>query len=140
MKTKNVLPPSVADYFEQKLGAKLPPAHPGETELDREHPASPAHPEFHIETGCGEDCKLVIDTACELLAFLRAYPLINRAASRATAQELLDLLCDAIGDQYLIDRALAVIAVTYSEAELTLKTVQDVHLIAAEVVNCYVYG
>jgi hypothetical protein len=58
--------PTVAEYFKQKLGAELEP----EAERDRTHPASPYHPAFHIDTGCGVECRAAIDAAAEILVHL----------------------------------------------------------------------
>jgi hypothetical protein len=139
MNTNNTAaPPSVADYFEQRLGSKLPPAHPGETELDREHPASPAHPEFTIETGCGEDCKKVIDAAADVLKYLQFNEL--RWAANDAAAVLFTLARDAIPSMNVLRAATAVLAVTHGEAEPGEETIIDARFVAAEVVNVYVYG
>lgn len=58
--------PTVAAYFKQKLGEELEP----EAERDRTHPASPYHPGFHIDTGCGCECRAAIDAAAEILQHL----------------------------------------------------------------------
>lgn len=77
-------PPTVAAYFLDQLGAPL------EVESDPSHPASPAHPEFTIETGCGEDCKQAIDNAAAIidhihLAFGNDRPDLVRAVQITTA-------------------------------------------------------
>lgn len=56
-------PPTVAAYFLAKFGVHL------ETrdESDPKHPNDPAYPEFTIETGCGEDCRMAIDAAVALI-------------------------------------------------------------------------
>lgn len=58
--------PTVAAYFQQKLGAELEP----EGERDPSHPASPYHPGFHIDTGCGVECRAAIDASAEILQHL----------------------------------------------------------------------
>lgn len=143
MNTNNTAaPPSVADYFEQRLGAKLPPAHPGETELDREHPASPAHPEFHIATGCGEDCKHVIDAAAPLISYLRGGNESEESDAIEGADMLLTYLRGAIDHPDLVARArVACRAVRFRSRTTNIdEIISDVRLIAAEVVNVYVYG
>lgn len=77
-------PPTVAAYFLDQLGAPL------EVESDPSHPASPAHPEFTIETGCGEDCKHVIDDAAALIDHIHVvcgndHPELVRTVQLATA-------------------------------------------------------
>jgi len=60
--------PTVAAYFQQRLGAPLE-----ETVdiVDGEIPGySPSHPEFTIETGCGCDCRAAIDASAEILQHL----------------------------------------------------------------------
>jgi len=59
--------PTVAAYFKQRLGADL---EPDESERDPSHPASPYHPDFHIDTGCGVECRAAIDAAAEMLVHL----------------------------------------------------------------------
>lgn len=133
-------PPSVADYFEQKLGVKLPPAHPGETELDSEHPASPAHPEFHIHTPCGLDCKLVIDTAALILMNLADPRLVDHEAAVIHAAALLTFVRDAIPSEEVLSKARAVYEVARCESFASESTALDVQHIAAEVINVYVYS
>lgn len=58
--------PTVAAYFENRLGMPLV-VMVGATEPT---PDSPAHPAFHIGTGCGVACKRAIDVAAELLELL----------------------------------------------------------------------
>lgn len=55
--------PTVAEYFQTKLRADLEHV----SERDPAHPASPYHPEFTIDTGCGSDCRAAIDAAAEIL-------------------------------------------------------------------------
>jgi hypothetical protein len=139
--TNQIRPPSVADYFEQRLGAKLPP-HPDDDDLDREHPASPAHPEFHIGTGCGEDCKHVIDAAAPLISYLRGGNESEESNAIEGADMLLTYLRGAFDDPDLVDRAhVACRAVRFRSRTTNIdEIISDVRLIAAEVVNCYVYG
>jgi hypothetical protein len=141
---QDAAPPSVADYFEQRLGAKLPPAHPGETELDREHPASPAHPDFHIETGCGEDCKEAIDTAAALITHLRSTDIAAMHDAIGDAIHLLALLRASIPDVVLIGKAHAALKYAHSReydgGEPNKAVVADIRSVAAGIVNVYVYG
>jgi hypothetical protein len=140
-------PPTVADYFAEKLGAPLPPAHPGETELDRKHPASPAHPDFHIQTGCGEVCKVAIDTAARLIEnlqvlFADAPARVHSPASAEAENAALDLHTLVLEDMGIADPLLrvkveAVLALTRAD---TSALVEDVREITAGLVNCYVYG
>lgn len=132
-------PPSVADYFEQKLGAKLP-AHPDDDDLDREHPASTAHPDFHIGTGCGRDCKSAIDAAAVLLTHLRATETADESAAIIAAAALLTFVRESIPAEELVRTAVDVLAVARSDAEESEQTVHDIRHITAEVVNCYAYG
>lgn len=60
-------PPSVATYFADQLGYSLPLADDDEGIK----PWSPAHADFHIETGCGIECKKAIDAAAELMRHVR---------------------------------------------------------------------
>jgi hypothetical protein len=60
-------PPTVAAYFFAKFGEHLET----NAESDPGHPASPAHPEFTIETGCGEDCRMAIDAAVALIDHIK---------------------------------------------------------------------
>lgn len=64
--------PTVAEYFRQRLGSELELAELGhDTSPEyRNHPASPYHPEFTIETGCGSDCRAAIDAAAEIMLHL----------------------------------------------------------------------
>lgn len=58
--------PTVGAYFEQKLKAELEPVsdrEPGEV-------YSPYHPDFHIDTGCGVECRAAIDAAAAILSHL----------------------------------------------------------------------
>lgn len=54
---------SVADYFHHKLDSPLEPKPPEPIPV-----YSPHHPEFHIMTGCGVECKRAIDAAHELIS------------------------------------------------------------------------
>jgi hypothetical protein len=56
--------PTVAAYFEQKLGAPLE-KNPKPAEV-----SSPSHPDFHIDTGCGAECRAAIDASAEILQHL----------------------------------------------------------------------
>lgn len=56
--------PTVAAYFLSKLGAEL------ENPAEPDQPYSPSHPDFHIETGCGVECRAAIDAAAEILQHL----------------------------------------------------------------------
>ena len=56
--------PTVADYFKQQLGEELEPDPP---HAPHDHENSPYHPEFTVETGCGEECKLAIDAGKQFL-------------------------------------------------------------------------
>lgn len=56
--------PTVAEYFKQRLGAPL------EDEPEPAEVYSPSHPDFHIETGCGVECRAAIDAAAEILVHL----------------------------------------------------------------------
>ena len=58
--------PSVAAYFQQKLGEVL------EQDADPTNEADPSHPEFTIETGCGVECRAAIDAGAEVLNHLRS--------------------------------------------------------------------
>lgn len=58
--------PSVGVYFEMKLGAELEP----KAERDPKHPASPYHKDFHIDSGCGVECRAAIDASSEILSHL----------------------------------------------------------------------
>jgi hypothetical protein len=58
--------PTVGAYFEQKLREPLQPV--SEREPQYEH--SPYHPSFHIDTGCGCECRAAIDAAAEILQHL----------------------------------------------------------------------
>lgn len=58
-------PPTVVEYFEDKLATGWP--YP----CDASHPASPAHPDFHIESGCGRDCANAIDAAVEAIRHVK---------------------------------------------------------------------
>lgn len=66
-KSETPRPPTVAAYFEAKLGREfeLPEGY------DAKHVSSPTHPDFHIETGCGVECKAAIDAAAGLQAHVR---------------------------------------------------------------------
>lgn len=61
-------PPTVAAYFLARFGVHLETA----DESDPEHPNDPANPEFTIETGCGEDCRMAIDTAMDLINLVKS--------------------------------------------------------------------
>jgi hypothetical protein len=61
--------PTVAAYFKQKLGSEL---ELDASERDPKHPASPYHPEFTIETGCGVECRAAIDTAAAVIDHVSA--------------------------------------------------------------------
>lgn len=56
--------PTVGAYFQQKLKADLQP----ESEREPDQPHSPYNAEFHIDTGCGVECRAAIDAAAEILA------------------------------------------------------------------------
>jgi hypothetical protein len=58
--------PTVGAYFEQKLKAELEPV----SEREPREPYSPYHPDFHIDTGCGVECRAAIDAAAEILQHL----------------------------------------------------------------------
>lgn len=58
-------PPSVVEYFEDRLGEPWP--YP----VNARNPDSPAHPDFHIETVCGRGCADAIDTAVEAIRHVR---------------------------------------------------------------------
>ncbi len=64
--------PTVGEYFKQKLGAELELAELGHdvSAEYRKHPACPYHPDFHIDTGCGLDCRSAIDAAADMLRHL----------------------------------------------------------------------
>lgn len=53
--------PTIVEYFEDRLGVGWP--YPSDASL----PSSPAHPDFHIESGCGRDCANAIDAAVEAI-------------------------------------------------------------------------
>lgn len=59
--------PTVAAYFLQHLGEELQPA--SEREPKAEH--SPYHPSFHIDTGCGVECRAAIDAGAAMLSQIR---------------------------------------------------------------------
>jgi hypothetical protein len=67
---KQTDPPSVAAYFAAKLGRPLVDPQ-SRTAHDRKQPWSPFSPEFHIETGCGADCRAAIDMAAAFAALVR---------------------------------------------------------------------
>lgn len=84
--------PTVAAYFRQRLGAELEP--------DRARPdsvASPYHPDFTIETGCGTDCRAAIDAAGEILAHVvNAFgPLPGDARAHPKSHQLRASIVDA---------------------------------------------
>lgn len=58
--------PTVAAYFLAQLREELQPA--SERKPRAEH--SPYHPGFHIDTGCGTECRAAIDAAAEMLGHL----------------------------------------------------------------------
>lgn len=58
-------PPTVVEYFEDRLGIPWP--YP----VNKKEPASPSHPDFHIETPCGRDCANAIDAAVEAIRHVR---------------------------------------------------------------------
>lgn len=61
-------PPTVAAYFELVLSRPL--ADP--QRRDPPHVANPSHPSFHIETGCGVECKAAIDACAAFVEHVRA--------------------------------------------------------------------
>lgn len=58
-------PLTVVQYFVKELDSVWP--YP----CNVKNPASPAHPDFHIETGCGSDCKDAIDAAAVTIKYIR---------------------------------------------------------------------
>lgn len=58
--------PTIAAYFTQKLGEELE----APAQRDPAHPASPYHPDFHIDTACGIECRAAIDASAEILQHL----------------------------------------------------------------------
>jgi hypothetical protein len=139
----SALPPSVAAYFEQKLGAELPNPFTGGATTDKKHPASPAHPEFHIHTGCGIDCRAAIDAAALVLAYLRASEETPDTVSTALigAAALLTFLDRSIPLVELKRAATQLLEAISGQAERRGDGLLDVtRMIAAEIVNCYVYA
>ncbi len=62
--------PTVAAYFAARLGRSLIDPQ-SRTATAKRHPASPFHPNFHIGTGCGVDCKATIDAAEAFVVHVR---------------------------------------------------------------------
>jgi hypothetical protein len=140
-KLSPALPPSVADYFEQKLSAKLPNPFTGGDTIDKTKESSPAHPDFHIHTGCGVDCKAAIDAAAMVLPYLQGEETPDAvSAALVGASALLLFVRGSIPSPELIKAAKNALAAVRLDADLSDEMLSDVRHIAAEVVNCYVYG
>lgn len=137
-------PPSVAEYFEQKLSAKLPNPFTGGDTVDKTNEASPAHPDFHIYTGCGIDCKAAIDAAASVLEYLRQddFQADHEGASAALigVAALITFVRRSIPSDDLLVAVDNVLSVVRLDTEWSGETLSDVQRITAEIVNCYVYG
>lgn len=131
--------PSVADYFEQALGSKLLNPFTGEA-LDKYPTWSPAHPDFNIHSGCGIDCRAVIDAAAAVLVFLRSDTETpeNVSAALVGAAALIRFARDCPEHESKAEAALELIRSASDAAREP--AVLDVTRIAAEIVNVYVYG
>jgi hypothetical protein len=87
------LPPTVAAYFLEKLGAAL------EAKPEPGQPYSPSHPDFNIESGCGEDCKAAIDAAAGMLSRNRiAFGPIEGSPEHPRGAEIREEIVDAARD------------------------------------------
>lgn len=75
---------TVAEFFQRKLGEPL--EHPDHPHCPPDHPASPAHPEFTVETGCGEPCAAAIEAYARVLGAWEAPARVGRCNRAALVQ------------------------------------------------------